>query len=165
MPFNRIGGFYIGNFSILESQAMTIDDQNDELNDALETRLGQLGAAIEAHEKALKAMKIPRDVWCRYDSKDITDDDGQSTGRSHDYYMGMIKWQGSWRLCHDVCYSEDHSSEFSWKPLVDCSVPDRLRAAQHLDKLRAKIVADKKKVIPQIEAAIEGLVKSLDNVE
>ncbi len=165
MPFNRIGSFYVGNFTTLDSRTMTIDDQNDELNEALGTRLSQLNAAIEAHEKALKGMTIPRDVWCRYDSDDITDDNGQSTGRSYDYYVGMIKWQGAWRLCHAMNYSEDHASEFSWKPLVDSSIPDRLRAATHLLELRDKIVTDKKKVIPQIEAAIAGLAKSLETFE
>ena len=32
------------------------------------------------------------------------------------------------------------SSDFHWKPLVDCSIPDRLQAATHLDELRNKIL-------------------------
>jgi len=143
---------------------MTIDDQNDELNAALDTRLSQLNAAIEAHEKALKAMKIPRNVIHCYLSEDVLDHNGQVTGNSYDFFVAMIKWQGSWRLCHDMRYSGDQS-DFSWKPLVDCSIPDRLRAAPHLDELRTKIVEEKKKVIPELEAAIEGLAKSLDSFE
>jgi hypothetical protein len=45
--------------------------------------------------------------------------------------------------------------------LVDCSIPDRLQAAPHLDELRNKIVEEKKKVIPELEAAIESLASSL----
>ena len=164
MPFNRIGSFYVGNFTTLDSRTMTIDDQNDELNEALGTRLSQLNAAIEAHEKALKGMTIPRDVWCHYDSEEITDDNGHSTGWSYDHYIGMIKWQGTWRLCHASQDSHDQS-DLSWKPLVDSSIPDRLRAAPHVLELRDKIVTDKKKVIPQIEAAIAGLAKSLETFE
>jgi hypothetical protein len=164
MPFNRINGFYAGRFTYLESQTMTIDDRNDELNEALDTRLSQLNAAIEAHEKALKAMKIPRTVIHCYLSKDIQDENGQATGNCYDYCIAMTKWQGTWRLCHDVMYSGDQS-DFDWKPLVDCSIPDRLQAAPHLDELRDKIVEEKKKVIPELEAAIEGLAKSLETFE
>jgi hypothetical protein len=165
MPFNRIGSFYVGRFAEQESQTMTLDDQNDELNEALDTRLSQLNAAIEAHEKALKAMKIPRNVIHCYRSEDILDYNGQATGNTNDYFIAMIKWQGTWRLCHDMRYSGDYGSDFSWKPLVDSSIPDRLRAAPHLDELRKKIVEEKRKVIPELEAAIEGLAKSLENFE
>jgi hypothetical protein len=144
---------------------MNIDDQNDELNEVLDARLSQLSAAIEAHEKALKAMKIPRDVIYCYLSEDILDENGYSRGESYDYCIAMIKWQGTWRLCHDMIYSGDHSSTFNWKPLVDCSVSDRLKASSHIDELRNKIVEEKKKVIPELEAAIEGLARSLENVE
>jgi hypothetical protein len=135
------------------------------LNQALDTRLSQLSAAIEAHEKALKAMKIPRDVKHCYFSEEILDENGNWNGDSYDYVIAMIKWQGTWRLCHGMSYSGDHSSGFDWKPLVDCSIADRLRAAPHLDKLREKIVEEKRKVIPELEAAIEGLAKSLEMFE
>ena len=82
MPFNRINGFYTGKFTELESQTMTIDDRNDELNKALDTRLSQLNSAIEAHEKALKTMMIPRTVKHFYLCKDILDDDGQAPGNA-----------------------------------------------------------------------------------
>ncbi len=167
MPFNRINGFYSGNFNLLEqeSRTVTLDEKNDELNEALGTRLNQLNAAIEAHEKALKAMQIPRTVIRCYLSREILEHNGQSIGQSYDYYVAMVKWQSSWRLCHDVRYSGDCSSEFDWKPLVDCSISDRLRAAPHLDSLREKIVEEKQKIIPELEAAIESLAKSLDNFD
>jgi len=164
MPFNRINGFYAGRFNELESQNMTIDDRNDELNEALGTRLNQLNAAIDAHEKAMKAMMVPRTVKHCYLSEDILDDNGQWTGNSYDYCIAMIKWQGNWRLCHDMKYSGDQS-DFDWKPLVDCSIPDRLRAAPHIDELRDKIVEEKEKIIPELEAAIEGLARSLETFE
>jgi hypothetical protein len=140
---------------------MSIDDQNDELNEVLGTRLSQLNAAIEAHEKALKAMMVPRTVKHLYQSEEIRDDNGQLTGSSLDYYIAMIKWQGTWRLCHDVDFQPGPPT-FDWKPLVDCSIQDRLRAAPHLDELRNKIVEEKKKVIPELEAAIESLARSLE---
>ena len=125
----------------------TPEDQNDELNEALNTRLSQLNAAIEAHEKALKAMAIPRNIHHRYSSEEIRDENYQATGGSYDYYIGMVKWQGTWRLCHAESDSRGHS-DLDWKPLVDSSIPDRLRAAPHLFELRDEIVADEKKGNP-----------------
>jgi hypothetical protein len=164
MPFNRINGFYVGRFTELESQSMNIDDQNDELNEALGTRLSQLNAAIEAHEKALKAMMVPRTVAYMYRCEEKLDENGENTGADYcHYYIAMVKWQGTWRLCHDIVEPFDHSNSSNWKPLVDCSISDRLQAAPHLDKLRTKIVEEKKKIIPELEGAIERLARSLDN--
>jgi len=143
---------------------MTIDEQNDELNEALDTRLNQLNAAIDAHEKALKEMQIPRMVKHFYLSNNIPDENGQVTGDSYDYYIAMVKWRGTWRLCHDVSFSRDQS-DFDWKPLVDCSISDRLQAAPHIGELRNKIIAEKKKVIPELESVIESLAKSLETIE
>ncbi len=155
MPFNRIGGFYVGGCIGLEAQTMSIDDQNREVNEALDCRLSQLNAAIEAHEKALKAMTIARDVIHQYDEGYDFD------GTCMLYSIGMIKWRGTWRLCHDTAVAEEvEEDEYYWKPLVDCSIADRLRAADPLDEFREKVVEAKKELIPVVEAAIKTLVKS-----
>jgi hypothetical protein len=163
MPFNRIDGFYTGGFNSLEPRAMSIDDTNKELNAILDNRLAQLNSAIDAHEKALKAMMVPRDVWHIYHAEDDLDPSGEVRGE-YQYLIGMIKWQGSWRLCHFADY-EPGPGEWDWKPLVDSSIPDRLRAVPHLNELQAKIIEAKNKLIPELEAAIAALAKSLPNSE
>lgn len=164
MSFNRIGGFYIGGcLECTEPKTMSIDDQNKELNEVLENRLGQLNSAIAAHEQALKAMMIPRDVCHCYLAEADKDEDGQIAGTSS-FYLGMIKWQGAWRLCHGVEYWPGPDDR-EWKPLVDSSIPNRLRAASHFDDLRLKIIEEKKKLIPEVEATIEGLAQSLERYE
>ena len=67
MPFNRINGFYVGNWSFQESKSMTLDERNDEVNKALESRFSQLNAALETHEAKLKAMMVPKNVSVIYD--------------------------------------------------------------------------------------------------
>ncbi len=157
MPFNRIGNFYIGQFTRLELN-MTLDEENAELNSLLDARLSQLNAVIEEHESNLKAMMIPEPVWLEY--QHYADDyDPQGTG----WLIGIDKWQGTWRLCH----ARDNyipTGEYSdIKPLVDASIFDRRRAIKKIDELRQKIVTDKKKLIPLLEKDIEVAAKALDN--
>lgn len=161
MPFNRINGFYVGGYSELET-SMSVDNENEELNRTLESHLSQLNAAIDAHEKKLKAMMIPRDVWCVYHTEAVEDADGRCLGELL-YLIGLIKWQGAWRLCHGIDEYPGPPSETRWKPLADSSIPDRLRASQHIQKLRAQVIEEKKKLIPEVEGAIEALAKSLES--
>lgn len=163
MPFNRIGGFYIGAFSLEESNHMTFEERNSELNQALENRLKQLNAAIDAHEKALKAMMIPRDTSFVYCREDEMDDNGQPSGHWWDSMLGIIKLSGSWRLCHGTFDSRIHWEGVTWKPLVDSSVADRMSAICHLDKLREAVVKEKEQLVPELESALEVAVKGLEN--
>lgn len=158
MPFNRINGYYFGELFSHE-HVMTIEDQNDELNQILQSHLNDLNAKIDGHEKQLKKMMIPRDVEYTYHKEDVLDGEGRCLGETY-YHVGLIKLQGSWRLCHgieDTCVPYDTN----WKPLVDSSIGDRLRAVPHLETLRSKVVEEKKKLIPELEAAIDILSKSL----
>ncbi len=160
MRFNRISGFYTGGFNAKE-HVMAVEDENDELNKVLVNRLNQLNAAIEAHEKKLKAMMVPRDVSYVYDKEDVEDDEGRWVGEVR-FLMGIIKWQGGWRLCHGIDDDFGPPSRIQWKPLADSSIPDRIRASKHLDELRGKVLEEKKSLIPELEDAIENLAKSLD---
>jgi hypothetical protein len=142
---------------------MTLDERNDEVNRALESRFSQLNAALEAHEAKLKAMMIPKDAWVVYKSYDDEDVPGQPKGE-HQFCVGMIKLRGAWRLCHVhhyVSYSWPEE-DFDWKPLVEASIEDRIKAAEHIDKLREAIVKEKEKLVPDVEKAIATLAKSLD---
>lgn len=143
---------------------MTIDERNDEVNQALETRFSQLNAAIDAHESLLKKMMVPRDVSVMYDSVgNFNDEYGQVTGE-YQYFLGLVKRNGEWRLCHDVSYFSYSGPEpgFEWKPLVEESVEHRIKAASHLDKLKEAVVNSKEKLVPELEKAIQTLATTLD---
>jgi hypothetical protein len=143
---------------------MTLDERNDEVNKALENRFSQLNAALEAHEAKLKAMMVPVDTWVLYRSDDEYDC-GQVRAE-HEFYIGMIKLRGAWRLCHAYYYECSQPPEgFDWKPLVESGVEDRINAAQHIGKLREAIVSKKEKLVPNVEKAIATLAMSLERYE
>lgn len=142
---------------------MTLDERNDEVNKALEARFSQLNAALEAHEAKLKAMMVPKNasvVYRRYTDEDQV---GNELGE-YQFCVGMVKLRGEWRLCHARHYSSyiSDDNEPDWKPIVEASIEDRIKAAEHLDKLREAIVETKEKLVPDVEKAIATLAKSLE---
>lgn len=141
---------------------MTLEEQNQELNDAANARLSQLRTIIEAHEQALKEMGVFRDVWYCYDSEPLDYRDPNEY-RSYAYLIGMIKWRGEWRLCHDV--QIDCEDETDWKPLADAAIALRMKAIQYIGNLRETIVEDKKKLNPLLDECIEKAAKLLKNPE
>jgi hypothetical protein len=160
MPFNRINGFYVGDFQMLEKPEMTIDERNENLNEALTTRLEQLKAAIEEQESQLKAMRLACDAKHAYHSETMEDEQRNCIGEIN-WYVGMIKLKGGWRLCYAKDY--EHYSwpgeSIDWKPLVDCSIEERIDAVPHIGALREAIVKSKESLVPELEKAIEAVAK------
>jgi hypothetical protein len=144
---------------------MTLDERNDEVNKALEARFSQLNAALEAHEAKLKAMMVPSDTWVTYRSYDDGDNYNNPTGE-YQFYIGMVKLRGAWRLCLRKAYEcwidDERSSYGEIRPVVEASVEERIEVAQHIDKLREAIVQTKEKLVPDVEKAIATLAKSLE---
>jgi len=161
MPFNRINGFYIGAFQMPETHEMTVDERNDELNKALTTRLEQLNAAIEDHEKQFKVMKLARNVMHVFRTRSMEDDHRNCIGEVN-WFVGMIKLKGGWRLCyaHDQeHYSYPDETTINWKPLVECSIEERIDAVPHVGALREAIVKSKESVVTELEEAIKAVAK------
>ncbi|TWT97264.1 hypothetical protein [Neorhodopirellula pilleata] len=160
MPFNRINGFYVGAFQMPEKPEMTIDERNEELNEALTARLEQLKAVIEDQENQFKAMRLACDAMHAYRSEGMEDDQRNCIGEIN-WYVGMIKLKGGWRLC----YAKDHEhyswpgESIDWKPLVDCSIEERIDAVPHIGALREAIVKSKESLVPELEKAIEAVAK------
>jgi hypothetical protein len=164
MPFNRINGFYIGSGFCQESKTMTLDERNDEVNEALEARFSQLNAALESHEAKLKAMMVPKNVSVIYRSYDDDDLQARVNCGRYEFHIGMIKLRGAWRLCHanHYCDYSNPDEDIDWKPIVEVSIEDRIGAAEHIGKLREAIVKEKEKLVPAVEKAIATLAKSLE---
>lgn len=143
---------------------MTLEERNDEVNRALEARFSQLNAALEEHEATLKSMMVPKNAWVMYASVENEDLRAGETYGEYQSYIGMIKLRGEWRLCHADHYFDycGPPEDIRWKPIVEASIEDRIKAAEHLDKLREAIVEAKEKLIPDVEKAIAILAKSLE---
>jgi len=150
MAFNRINGFYIGRWSHKESSSMSLDERNDEVNQALEARFSQLNSALESQEARLKGMKITKETSVMYH-------EGYESWGQYQCFIGMVKVRGAWRLCHAIYCPETNEEYLEWKPIVEASVSERLSAATHIDKLRAEIVRVKEELIPEVETAISKL--------
>lgn len=156
MPFHRFNGFYSGHFQP-QGELMSQDERNQEVNDSLNVRLGQLNLLIDKKEAELKSMMVARDtVLCFHDYQDENDDRGE-----HQHLLGMIKQKGGWRLCYCFHYeSFGHPDrEVRWKPLVDCSIEERIQATKHIEKLKGRIIDEKEKLMPELENAIENLAQ------
>lgn len=114
-------------------------------------------------------MMAGTNSWVMYDS---SDDEDLRSGQVHGQYqsfIGMIKLRGAWRLCHANHYFDysapDDDLFGDWRPIVEASVEDRIKAAEHIDKLREAIVEEKEKLVPDVEKAIATLVSSLERYE
>lgn len=160
LPFNRINRFYVGAFQMSEKFKMTIDERNEELNEALTTRLEQLKAVIENQESQFKTMRLACDAKHAYRSEAIEDDQRNCIGEIN-WYVGMIKLKGGWWLCY--AKDREHYSwpgeSIDWKPLVDCSIEERIDAVPHIGALREAIVKSKESLVPELEKAIETVAK------
>jgi len=164
MPFNRINGFYVGKWSLQEPEFMSLDERNNQANEALEARFSQLNAAFEEHEASLKAMMVPMDVWVVYRSCADQEHPSADVVGEYQWLIGMIKLKGTWRLCHGYYYEDYRGSpndDYSWKPMVEASIEDRIRASAHIEKLREAIIASKEKLLPDLENAIATLAAGL----
>ena len=95
---------------------------------------------------------MPKDAWVMYDSCEDEDlRSGQSYGQQQ-AYIGMIKLRGAWRLCHAYHYVDYSGADEALNsvPLVDISIEGRIKAAEHIEKLREEIVKEKEKLVPEI---------------
>lgn len=157
MHINRLNGFFIGGTFLPGGRAMTIDEQNQHANEALDVRFEQLKAAWEEHEKALKAMRPLESVTCCYSSE--VDDSG---GALCNLYLGYWKDNGQWRIYHgDEC--EPHDQHIHWTPIHEASARYRIKAASHIDVLREELVKSKNEFIPELDAAITTLARKLED--
>lgn len=182
-PFNRIRGFYLGHLGPMEEnpvstdkkndplnefivpdvwEVMTDEEKNDTINKNIKDRLDTLNLIIEQHEKALRAMTILRDASCVYKRIYDLDENGQHCLSEDLYLLGVVKWNGSWRLCHGRSNTADPEGDTHWKPLADSSVMERICAVKHFDKLLQAIIDDKAKLEPEIEQAITTALASLE---
>ncbi len=133
-------------------QKLTLSERDRLADEALSTRYDALNMTFTTAEQHLKALKPLHPVWLQYELELF---DGGNCE-----LLGLCKYQGKWRLCHAM----DHDSAAGGlveeiKPIVECAVDVRVRAAKVVRKLREKIVKSKEEYIPQVDAAIEELSK------
>lgn len=119
----------------------------------LSVQYDALNAQITAAEAKLKSLKPLGDTWVTYDF--CRDEDGFKSWE----LIGLQKFEGKWRLMHATDHDgRDYDESLSdLKPLVECPVPVRVKAAKKIRELHEKIVADKEAFIPELQEVINDL--------
>jgi hypothetical protein len=112
-------------------------------------------------------MQVPRYVWVVYESDDIYPERPDSPCDCK--CLGLVKVRGDWRLClgdfvRNDCnpHPADSDEPLNWKPVLDCSVEERVRTAPHIAKLREEIVVSAEHYITKVDEAVGHLSRALE---
>ncbi len=133
------------------------------LRSKTDERLDHLTGLWREIEKKLIALQQPREV-CYVYSRDQSSDP-QNPDDQDCRCIGIAKYAGKWRLClgefntHTHCY---HPYEaISWRPTTDCTMQERVTAAQYIGKLEIEIIETGEKMLPKLDEAIRQLEERL----
>jgi len=140
---------------------MTLAQRAVEARTALFTRYDQLNALFEEAEQEFTRHHLPRGVEFAY--REHFDEQGQGTV----FALGIQKVKGKWRLCHTSYYFPHgyYEGDYEWVPLVEASAENRVRAAEHVVKLREMIVETLEKFVPETDEAITKLRSSVQELK
>ena len=160
-PINRFSGFFDDFFKPSNGAVKMSDDRNQNANDGLSSLYDKLNESYEAAEKILKDMKMPLEA--RHEYRFVVDDDYDPQGQGTEFYLGFVKYDGKWQICHGTGRRYDtHDEGICWKPIRETAVEDRVRAASHLGKLKLALIDAKEKFIPKVDKAIQDIQGFLD---
>src|SRR5262249_15878994 len=130
----------------------TLPERDRQAEQALSTRYDALNQLLTEAEQRLKSLKPLHPVWVDYDHDS---GDGQPDRWE---ILGLVKYQSKWRLCHAYDNElNDDGSVYELKPIVECPVEIRVRAAKVVRRLHEEIVKSKEAYIPQVDEAIKEL--------
>ena len=131
---------------------LSLTERDEQANHALASRYDALNQLFTIAEQHLKSLKPLHPVWVSYDHNHC---DGQPDQWE---LLGMYQHQGKWRLCHAHDHElNDDGPPDDIKPVVECSVDVRVRAAKIVRELQEKIVKSKEEYIPRVDEAIKEL--------
>ncbi|MGV3608928.1 MAG: hypothetical protein ACO1RA_21165 [Planctomycetaceae bacterium] len=142
--------------------AASIDERCREVNQTLAALYKNLNDTWEQIEKKLRTLVPPREVWFAYHKAD--DDPRSGHGGCYCFCLGLIKYRGDWRICRGMYYEPQEGEPESWKPIVECSVSERVEAVKHVDGLRDAILDSAERSVPTVTMAIAELAKALERI-
>jgi len=130
---------------------MTLAERAENAQKTLFGRYDQLNAKWEAAEKRLRSMHIPREVSVPY--LEEVDEYGQP---QVDYYIGLVKYRGEWRICTHS-YHNPSGDSTNWTPITEASAETRVELVQYLPKLHEAVVKSAEDFIGKVDEALKGL--------
>ncbi len=139
------------NGSLPNKRKAPLEERNRQAEQALASRYDALNQAFVEAEQLLKSLKPLHPVWIDY-NRDSSD--GQPDRWE---VLGLNKYQGKWRLCHATDNELNEYGCNDIKPIVECPVDVRVRAAKVVRQLHEKVVKSKEEYLPQVDEAIKEL--------
>jgi hypothetical protein len=101
--------------------------RGSELNQVFDNRIEQLNAAYEKAKAELRKMRLMGHCRVVYD-RWLNDD--QNPSFSCFSYIGIVKLDGQWRMCHG--YGDESDETIAWKPIRDASIQERISVVRSL---------------------------------
>ncbi len=135
------------------TRSTELQSRNHQVTAQLAARFDALNAGFVIAETKLKEIKPLRSVWVWYDHDDTVHGPGACDA------LGLHKLDNTWRLVHGDDHDGNEDLPFDIKPIVECSVEVRIRAAKQVRQLHEKIIHQKEQFIPEVEEAIAELDK------
>lgn len=126
-----------------------LEVRKEEAVAALHEQFDKLNALWTEKEKELVSMHVPTKVWYNYKSEE------NEYGPHINYYIGLAKWRGQWRLLHSTEFVGADDTDDC--PLVEASLEYRLEAAEHFDKLRENLIDTAEQSVAKVQDAIAAL--------
>ena len=117
------------NGSLPSKRKPTLDERNRQADQTLTSRYDALNQAFVEAEKRLKALKPLHPVWLDYGHVRC---EGEPEWWE---LLGLTKYQGKWRLCHASDHEMNDYGFDNIKPVVECAVDVRVRAAKAVRQL------------------------------
>jgi len=155
----KLGDF---SFEIADAEPSASDVRRAKVAETLTGLYDKLNQGWVAIEEKLRSMLPPREAWVSYASWDEDYRDPEA-GSIH-ACIGLVKYRGNWRICHGRYNDMHEPGPGSWKPIVECSVEERVAAVKSVDKLREEILNQAEKSIPKVNDAAAELAKALDRI-
>lgn len=134
-------------------------DQDDSryVKNEIDIRLDKLNELWQAMEGKLLGMQPPRQICCHYFDHHDEDDDVVER-----LFLGIQRHGSKWRVCHAIVPGSTKEPEAKdWKPITDCSIEIRVKAADHVHRLEYHVTQTGKRFIPDLDRAITKLEKAI----
>jgi hypothetical protein len=160
---NTTGGFTMSHDhtpslnGVAKKRTPTLTQREEAAQEALTVRYDALNQKFTEVELQLRELKPIYSVWVDYAH--------WSAPNGPDFWelLGLTKHQGKWRLCHaeddEMNANVEGEAPLNIKPLVECPIEIRVRAAAEVRKLHEAIVKSKESFIPLVDQAIQELTK------
>jgi len=133
-------------------------ERDRQASQMLSTRYEALNQLLSEAERHLRGLKPVHPVWVDYERV------YPPGGVAYWEVLGISKYVDRWRLCHAYDNEMNEEGFLEIKPIVECPVEVRVRAANEVRRLHEAIIKSKEDYVPCVDKAIEDLTKMCEEI-